>query len=137
MSLEQTLVASKPARRPRATKKTQDSASLPVIARYLQDHLGQKLTAFLSGATNPKTVGRWVAGKSRPTFEKEVRLRSAYDAARLISDRIGDETARAWFLGTSPYLDHTAPAVVLHEAEDPAQCRKIVPAAISFLEGAY
>ncbi len=111
--------------------------SLPEVARFLQEHLGQKLTAFLSGVGDPKTVGRWAAGKVQPPFTREVRLRSAYDAARLIVDKIGAETARAWFLGTSSFLDYTAPAVVLHEAETPEEYRHIVPAAISFLEGAY
>lgn len=114
-----------------------DAPSLPDVARYLQDHLGQKLTAFLSGVSDPKTVGRWAAGKVQPPFAKEVRLRSAYDATRLICDRIGDESARAWFLGTSSFLAYTAPAVVLHGAETPEECRHIVPAALSFLEAAY
>ncbi len=112
-------------------------ASLSEVARYLQDHLGQKLTAFLSGVGDPKTVGRWASGKVTPPFTREVRLRSAFDAAQLIVNQVGAETARAWFLGTSPFLDHAAPAVVLHEADNPEQCRHIVPAAISFLEGAY
>lgn len=107
------------------------------VARYLQEHLGQRLTAFLSGVKDPKTVGRWIAGRVEPPFAREIRLRSAYDAAHLIIDQIGEESARAWFLGTSPYLDHTAPAVVLHDAETPEECRHIVPAALSFLEGAY
>jgi hypothetical protein len=112
-------------------------ATLPEVTRYLQEHLGQKLTAFLSGVGDPKTVGRWASGKTQPPFTKEVRLRTAYDAARLITDRVGDETARAWFLGTSTYLDHASPAMVLHDAETPEECRHIVPAAVSFLEGAY
>ena len=114
-------------------------AALPLaeVAEYLQDHIGQQLTAFLSGVSDPKTVGRWAAGKVRPAFTRELRLRSAYDAARLIVDQVGEDTARAWFLGTSPFLEHTAPAVVLHEAKTPVECRHIVPAAISFLEGAY
>ena len=112
-------------------------APLPEVVRYLQDNLGQKLTAFLSGVSDPKTVGRWASGKVQPPFTREVRLRSAYDAARLIIDEVDAETARAWFLGTSSFLEFTAPAVVLHEAESPEECRHIVPAAISFLEGAY
>ena len=121
-----------------ATKPRQEAApALAEVASYLQEHLGQKLTAFLAGVGDPKTVGRWASGKIQPPFTREVRLRSAYDAARLIIEQIGDETARAWFLGTSSFLDHTAPAVVLHDATTPEECRHIVPAAISFLEGAY
>lgn len=121
-----------------ATKSQRDAApTLAEVASYLQEHLGQKLTAFVAGVGDPKTVGRWAAGKIQPPFTREVRLRSAYDATRLIVEQIGDETARAWFLGTSSFLDYTAPAVVLHDATTPEECRHIVPAAISFLEGAY
>lgn len=132
--MAQAQAATKPRRR---TEKQEAALSLSEVAGYLQEHLGQKLTAFLGGVGHPKTVGRWASGKIRPPFTREVRLRSAYDAARLIVDQIGDETARAWFLGTSSFLDHTAPAVVLHEAKTPEECRHIVPAAISFVEGAY
>ncbi len=127
-------LATKPQRR---TGKQEAALSLSEVASYLQEHLGQKLTAFLGGVGDPKTVGRWASGKIQPPFTREVRLRSAYDAARLIVDQIGDETARAWFLGTSSFLDYTAPAVVLHDAKTPEECRHIVPAAISFVEGAY
>ncbi len=135
--MTQAQVTTTPRSRPRRNRERQRALSLPEVARYLQEHLGQKLTAFLTGVSDPKTVGRWAAGKVQPPFTREVRLRSAHDAARLIVDQIGDETARAWFLGTSSFLDYTAPAVVLHEAETPEECRHIVPAAISFLEGAY
>ncbi len=121
----------------RRTGRQESAPSLAEVAGYLQEHLGQKLTAFLSGVSDPKTVGRWASGKIEPPFAREVRLRPAYDAARLIVDQVGDETARAWFLGTSTFLDHTAPAVVLHDAKTPKECRHIVPAAISFLEDAY
>ena len=121
-----------------ATKPRQEKVlTLSEVAGYLQEHLGQKLTAFLSGVSDPKTVGRWASGKLNPAFTREVRLRSAYDAARVIVDEVGDETARAWFLGTSPFLDYMAPAVVLHDSNTPGECRHVVPAAISFVEGAY
>jgi hypothetical protein len=132
--MAQAQVATKQQRR---AGRQEAALSLSEVASYLQEHLGQKLTAFLSGVGDPKTVGRWASGKIQPPFTREVRLRSAYDAARLIVDQIGDETARAWFLGTSSFLDHTAPAVVLHDAKTPEECRHIVPAAISFVEGAY
>ncbi len=135
--MTQAQIVTEPRSRIRRARQRQSVAALPGVARYLQEHLGQKLTAFLSGVGDPKTVGRWASGKVQPPFTKEVRLRSAYDATRLITDRLGSETARAWFLGTSSFLDYTAPAVVLHEAETPEECRHIVPAAISFLEGAY
>ena len=107
------------------------------VARYLQEHLGQKLAAVAVGANDPKTVGRWAAGKVSPPFVREIRLRAAYDATRLIVDQDGDETARAWFLGASPFLDYESPALVLSQAKTVQECRGIVPAAISFLEDAY
>ena len=121
----------------RQSQARRQPASIGEVAQYLQENLGQQLTAVLSGVRDPKTVGRWISGKAEPPFVREVRLRSAYDAARLIVEQVGADSARAWFLGSSPFLDHTAPALVLHDAKTPEECRHIVPAAISFLEGAY
>ena len=59
-----------------ATKPRQEKVlTLSEVAGYLQEHLGQKLTAFLSGVSDPKTVGRWASGKLNPAFTREVRLR--------------------------------------------------------------
>src|SRR5262249_37802126 len=54
------------------------------IAGYLQAHLGQKVTAYLAGLDNAKTVGLWISGGAAPRDLPKTRLRYAYQAARLI-----------------------------------------------------
>ncbi|MCW2985241.1 MAG: hypothetical protein JWR63_2811, partial [Conexibacter sp.] len=54
------------------------------IATYLQGQLGQKLTAYVAGVTDPKMVGRWAAGKAAPRDEREMRLRDAFKATRMV-----------------------------------------------------
>ena len=125
----------------RSLEKTSGwAASVPPIAEvasYLQGHLGQQLVAAIAGVSDPKTVGRWASGKNEPPATREWRLRSAYEATRLIAEQTDAGTARAWFLGSSPFLEGRAPVVALHDAARPQDVSRIVPAALSFLEGSY
>jgi len=112
------------------------TTSIRDVAAYLQDHLGQKMTAYLSGLDHPKTVGHWVSGKSEPRDLASTRLRYAYQATRLLTESYGDETARAWFFGSNTYLDDEAPAYLLRHATSLDGLRQIIPAARAFVETA-
>ncbi len=105
------------------------------IARYLQEHLGQRVTAYLSGIKDAKMVGQWARGKRRPREPSAFRLRQAYPAARLLIETFGNETAKAWFFGTNMRLDDEAPAYVLRYGETPDDFRFVLPAARAFIEG--
>lgn len=105
------------------------------IAGYLQEHLGQRVTAYLSGIKDGKMVGQWAKGKRRPREPAAFRLREAYPAARLLVETFGDETAKAWFFGTNLRLDDQAPAYVLRYGETPDDFRFVLPAARAFIEG--
>lgn len=107
------------------------------IAGYLQEHLGQRPTAYLSGLENVKSVGKWAAGKVTPRAPASLRLRHAYHAARLLIEAFGDETAKAWLFGINRELDDEAPAVVLRYATEPEDVTPVVRAARSFAESAY
>lgn len=103
------------------------------VAAYLQAHLGQRVTAYLSGLRDPGMVGRWAACKSRPRELPSLRLRCAFQAAQLLTKAYGDETARAWFFGANIQLDDRAPAYVLRHGETPDELRGILPAAREFV----
>lgn len=104
----------------------------PVIARYLQDNLGQKITAYLSGVNDVKLVGKWASGKSEPRDLTKLRLRTAYQVARLIITAYGADTAKAWFFGTNSRLGDQAPARLLRQAESLDKIPNIVPVAKAF-----
>jgi len=99
------------------------------IAGYLQNHLGQKITSYLAGSDNAKTVGLWLSGKVEPRDLPKTRLRYAYQAARLLVEVYDDETAKAWFFGSNTLLDDEAPAYVLRHGMTPDDLRLVIPAA--------
>ena len=107
------------------------------MAKYLQGHLGQKLTAYLAGLKDAKTVGQWARGKVQPPALTRERLRAAFHATELLRARYGDEAAQGWFFGANSSLDYRAPAAVLREAETPDELTLIVPLARAFVRGAH
>ncbi len=106
--------------------------SISGIAGYLQSHLGQRITAYLSGLTDSKMVGRWAARKSQPRELSCFRLRCAFQATRLLTEAYDDDTARAWFFGANTLLDDRAPAYVLRHGETPEEMSLVVPVARDF-----
>jgi hypothetical protein len=108
-------------------------AGIQEIASYLQDHLGQKITAYLSGIKDPKWVGQWAKGRGQPRDLAQFRMKCAYEAALMLVDAYGDETARSWFFGTNTRLDDQAPAYRLRHVKTPEDFQFIVPAARAFV----
>ena len=104
------------------------------IVKYLQHHLTQKITAYLSGLENAKTVGLWISRDSDPRDLAKTRLRYAYQAARLLIEAYDDETAKAWFFGCNTMLDDEAPAYVLRHGTTLDDFRLIFPAARKLVE---
>jgi hypothetical protein len=114
-------------------ERTAQIANVAEIAASLQGHLGQRVTAYLSGVKDPKMVGRWARGSVKPREVAELRLRAAYPAAELLVDVYGPDTARAWFFGTNARLGGEAPAYLLRHGEPPFQ--ELLPAARAFVQG--
>jgi hypothetical protein len=102
------------------------------VAAYLQENLGQKITAYLSGIKDPKLVGSWAKGRGMPRDLAAFRLRCAYQAALILVDAFGSETAKSWFFGTNTRLDDEAPAYLLRHMKTPEDIRFLIPAARAF-----
>lgn len=83
------------------------------LAEFLGEHLGEDVTAYLSGIEDPEMVRAWALGHAQPGPEEMSRLRVAYEATRCLSDVYGDVTIRSWFFGMNPWLEDCAPAYVL------------------------
>ncbi|HEV7508423.1 MAG TPA: hypothetical protein VGS07_26310 [Thermoanaerobaculia bacterium] len=110
------------------------TSDISQVASYLQQHLGQKVTAYLSGINDSKLVGQWAAGRVQPRPAPTHRLRTAYQAARYLVDAYDNETAQAWFFGTNSKLGGRAPAFALREGEDPGVWSSVVSVAKAFVE---
>jgi hypothetical protein len=107
------------------------------LALYLQEHLGQRLTAYLAGLNNGRMVGEWSRGKAAPPALTRERLRVAYQATRLFLLRYSDQAAQGWFFGANATLDQRAPASVLRDAQSPDELALIVPLVRAFMRGAH
>jgi hypothetical protein len=120
---------------PAAVQREATTQSAGEIVRYLQKTLGPQIVAYLSGLKDTKMVGLWAKG-AKPRDVAGMRLRYAYQAARLLDNAYERETARAWFFGTNTRLNDEAPAYVLRYAKTPEDVRFIVPAARAFVGAA-
>jgi hypothetical protein len=101
------------------------------VASYVQVLLGQKWTAYLAGISDEKAVGKWAKGTRKPQPESERKLRDAYQIALLIATVDDEATARTWFSGMNPVLDHHAPAWVIANWENGGD--RAMEAALAFI----
>lgn len=106
------------------------------MASFLQDHLGQKLTAYLAGINDAKAVGNWAAGRAQPSAIVRERLRAAYRIAALFAATYGDQAAQGWLFGANSALDDQAPAATMRTAGTPDEIARVVPLARAFVRGA-
>lgn len=103
------------------------------VTSYLGRHLGESVTAYLSGVDDPALARAWAQGAAVPAPEQWERLQAAYESAVCLVDECGDEMTRSWFFGMNNSLRDTAPAYVLRHwsREDWAS---VVEAAQEFAE---
>jgi hypothetical protein len=105
--------------------------SVPEIAAFLQENLGQRLTALIAGVSDPRGVGRWATSKNNPQPAIENRLRCAFQVFHLVQSVESPHTVRAWFVGMNPQLEDASPAEAI--AED--KFRDVMAAARAFVVG--
>jgi len=88
------------------------TASISEIARFLQEVLSRRLTAYIAGVQDGKTVTRWANGEVTEIREMgtEQRLRASYEIVLLMLMHDSPLTVRAWFIGMNPDLDEVSPA---------------------------
>lgn len=86
------------------------------IAWELQDLLSRRLTAYIAGVKDGKTVARWATGEIKDIrVDNELQLRTAYECAQLLFSLGSAGIAKAWFIQQSPDLGDVAPAQALNE----------------------
>lgn len=101
------------------------------VAQFLQETLGQRITAVACGLKDPKTIGRWARGEVPRSEEAERRLRDLFHVTRILLLHDTDRTARAWILGANPQLDDQSPLERLHAGD----FRSVLEAARAFAAG--
>lgn len=87
------------------------------LASTLQTALSRRLTAYITGVSDAKTVTRWANGEVAEIrdYAVEQRLRTAYEIHTLLMNYESAPTVKAWFIGLNPQLDDISPAQALHD----------------------
>jgi len=115
------LNSGKSARQPAAAEaqahRSAMQTSLPEMAAYLQEVLGQRLTAHMADVSDPQTVSRWIKGNRKPRPDSEQRIVASYQVFQLLLSAETPQTIRAWFLGLNPQLDDSSPAQAIREGQ--------------------
>ena len=106
------------------------SEPLASVASLLQGVLSRRLTAYIVGVNDGKTIARWASGEVTVVrdFEIEKRLRATFEITQLLLGYEAPATVKAWFIGLNPDLDDVSPAEALHAG----QLREVLKAARMF-----
>lgn len=103
------------------------------LVSALRDLLGSKLVAYLGGVKETRAVRQWAEGSREIGKPSDLeRLRLAYRAARIITDRDSAQVAQAWFQGLDPSLDDQSPARLLREGDLEVNGARVIAAARQF-----
>lgn len=124
---------STPARPDLAAYEEATRASKNAVVTQLRDLLGVRLVAVIAGVKETRAVHEW-ADSDRPirTPGVEVRLRTALQAARMISDAESSVVAQSWMQGLNPALNDQSPARVLREGDIDEDGASVLAAARAF-----
>lgn len=111
--------------------RTAMRASIDELAQNLQAVLSRRLTAYIAGVQDGKTVSRWASGEVTVIRDPEMerRLRAAYEVVELLRANEDDRTVRTWFIGLNPRLGGSPPADTIREG----RLREALGAAQAFL----
>ena len=109
------------------------SAPLNELAGALQERLSRRLTAYIAGVDNGKTVSRWASGEVGTIRDHgvEQKLRTAYEISLLLANYESATTIRSWFIGLNPQLGDDTPIDALREG----RLKETVAAARAFTVG--
>lgn len=101
------------------TQAHKEAISTPLneLASALQERLSRRLTAYIAGVDNGKTVSRWASGEVNAIrdYGVEQKLRTAFEIYLLLSNYESASTVRAWFIGINPQLGDESPIDALRE----------------------
>jgi hypothetical protein len=117
-----------------AAHKEALSLEFPQLVSRLVSLIGRKLSAYVAGVKDVRTVDSWIAG-TQPYGEVEPRLRFAFQVVRVLSEHDSPRIVQAWLMGVNPELGDRVPARLLREGELDAVAPEVLGAARAFIAG--
>jgi hypothetical protein len=110
------------------------SAAFPVVVAKLVAILGKKLTAYIGGARDTRTVERWM-NDIEPYRNPDDRIRLAFQVAQMLVEKDDPRVVQAWFTGLNPDLNDRAPIRFFRDEDFETAGPRVIAAARSFLVG--
>ena len=107
---------------------------MPDLLSTLTSRIGKKLTAYVTGVDDVRTIESWIAGEPSPK-DAERRLRLTYQIVMTLTIADTPAVAQAWLLGINPELDDRVPLRLLREGNLDQVSGDIAGAARAFLAG--
>ena len=102
---------------------------LPAVVHELVRTIGVQSTAYVANVNHTRHVRAWESGTAAPRAPRDLALRAALQAVRLLTMSDGAGAAKTWLYGTSSSLEYKAPAYILRTAKEPNAYTSVVRAA--------
>ena len=106
----------------------------PELVAALVQILGKKLTAYVASVKTVRSVEQWMTG-AESYKGSDIRLRTAYQVAKLLNSREKPQVVQSWFMGLNPELDDRAAATLLREGKIEIVGPEVLRAARAFIAG--
>lgn len=106
----------------------------PKLVSQLAAIIGRKLSAYIAGVKDVRTVDGWIKG-SAPYRDAEERLRLAFQVVRTLSDHDSPRIVQAWLAGVNPELGDRIPLRLLREGDLSVVGPEVMAAARAFIAG--
>jgi hypothetical protein len=106
------------------------------IVGGLVDILGKKITAYLAGVKDTRTIDAWMEPGRDEDDSRRVdfdRLRLALRIAKILTAGDSNRTVQAWFGGLNPELGDRNPARLLRDGDLATEGEAVLSAARAFV----
>jgi hypothetical protein len=123
-----------PARPDLRAHKESLSLEFPELVARLVAMIGRKLTAYIAGVKDTRTVDGWTTGV-KPYGDVEPRLRFAFQLVRTLSDHDSPRVVQAWLTGLNPELGDRVPLRLLRDGKLETVGPELLGAARAFIAG--
>ncbi len=110
------------------------SLPFPELVSRLTGFIGRKLSAYIAGVKDVRTVEGWMKGNT-PYGDAEERLRLAFQVVRTLIDHDSARIVQAWLTGVNPELGDRIPMRLLREGDLNIVGPEVMAAARAFIAG--
>lgn len=110
------------------------SLPFPKLVARLAALIGRKLTAYVAGVKDVRTVDGWIHGNSSYR-DVEPRLRLTFQVVRTLTDYDSQRIVQAWLTGVNPELGDRVPIRLLREGDLNVIGPEVMAAVRAFIAG--